>query len=286
MFGKHCPRHNYVCPTSVVSSTSVWRVRLTKSVSREFSSRTRSPHPVGGEELRLRALSERGRILRLSRIRELILGFQDGLLVPLAVVTGLAAAAFEPITVIVAGLAEAAAGALAMGTASYLASQAENQLFESEIKDEETQIAEHPEVERLELEMLLREEQLSPEDARLGSEVIARSPTSLRKTMIEKELGLAYGEGHGEHKDAVVVGSSYAGAALIPLWPYLLWLLPLALPVSLITTAAALFVLGVVKGQVTRMALLKSGIQVLCIGGGSAVIGYIIGYVAPRLFAR
>jgi VIT1/CCC1 family predicted Fe2+/Mn2+ transporter len=202
----------------------------------------------------------------------------------LAVVTGLAAAAFGPITVIVGGLAEAVAGALAMGTASFLASQAENQLFESEIADEECQITEHPEVERLELEMLFKEEELKPEDARLASEVIARSPISLRKTMIEKELGLAYGEKHGEHKDAVVVGVSYAGAALIPLWPYLLWPLTFALPVSLLTTAIALFALGVVKGRITRMALLKSGVQVLCVGGGSALIGYIIGYAAPLLF--
>lgn len=75
----------------------------------KVKSRTkRPPHPTSGEELRIRALSEKGRILRLSRVRELVLGFQDGLLVPLAVVTGLAAAAFAPVTVIVGGLAEAA----------------------------------------------------------------------------------------------------------------------------------------------------------------------------------
>jgi VIT1/CCC1 family predicted Fe2+/Mn2+ transporter len=232
----------------------------------------------------VRALSEKVRISRLSRIRELVLGFQDGLLVPLAVVTGLAAADFATITVIVGGLAEAAAGALAMGTASFLASQAENQLFESEIKDEEAQISEHPEVERLELEMLLREEKLTEEDARLASEVIARSRASLKKTMLEKELGLSYMETNTELKDAIVVGLSYSGAALVPLWPYLLWHLNVALPISLITTALALFLLGVVKGRVARMALFRSGIQVLCVGGSSAAIGYIIGVIAPRLF--
>jgi VIT1/CCC1 family predicted Fe2+/Mn2+ transporter len=205
------------------------------------------------------------------------------LLVPLAVVTGLAAAAFSPITVIVGGLAEAVAGALAMGTASFLASQAENQLFQSEIEDEAAQIKAHPEVERLELEMLLKEEELSSEDARLASEIIARS-TTLNKTMMEKELGLPYGGSDGEHMDAIVVGSSYAGAALIPLWPYLLWPLVLALPVSLVTTAFALFALGMVKGRVARMALVRSGVQVLLIGGGSAAIGYLIGLLVPRLF--
>jgi VIT1/CCC1 family predicted Fe2+/Mn2+ transporter len=132
--------------------------------------------------------------------------------------------------------------------------------------------------------MLLREEEISAEDAKLASEIIARSTSSLNKTMIEKELGLPYGETKGEHKDAIVVGLSYAGAALVPLWPYLVWPLVLALPVSLVTTAFALFALGVVKGRVVRMALLRSGIQVLCIGGGSAAIGYLIGSIIPRLF--
>lgn len=170
-----------------------------------------------------------------------------------------------------------------MGTASFLASQAENQLFEAEIEDEQSQIRDHPDVERLELEILLREENLSPEDAKQASEIIARSPISLTRTMIEKELGLSYGEVNAEHKDAIVVGLSYAGAALIPLWSYFVWPPGFALPISLVTTAFALFVLGVAKGRVARTALLRSGIQVLSIGGGSAAVGYFIGFVVPRL---
>jgi VIT1/CCC1 family predicted Fe2+/Mn2+ transporter len=72
----------------------------------------------------------------LTRVRELVLGFQDGLLVPLGVVTGLAHAAVGTTAVIVGGLAEAAAGALAMGTGAYLSSSAENQLIASEIADQ------------------------------------------------------------------------------------------------------------------------------------------------------
>jgi hypothetical protein len=78
--------------------------------------RRRGAHPTTGEPLRLRVLGERERIGRLSRIRELVLGFQDGLLVPLAVVTGLAGANAAASTVLVGGLAEAVAGAVAMGT--------------------------------------------------------------------------------------------------------------------------------------------------------------------------
>ena len=95
-----------------------------------------------------------------------MLGFQDGLLVPLAVVTGLAGAAVGTTAVIVGGVAEAAAGALAMGTGAYLASHAENQLIASEIGDQGAEVVDHPEIERLELQVLLQEEGLSEADAR------------------------------------------------------------------------------------------------------------------------
>ena len=213
-----------------------------------------------------------------------MLGFQDGLLVPLAVVTGLAGANVAASTVIVGGLAEAAAGALAMGTGAFLASQAENQLFAHEIEQEEAEYADHPEVERVELELLLEEEDLSEEDARAASELIARSKLSLLKTKVEKELGLSYGETETALGDAAVVGGMYALAAAIPLWPYFIWSVGTALVVSLIAAGLALFGLGVLKGKVAGMAILTSGLQVLVIGGGSAAIGYAIGTLVPKLF--
>lgn len=246
--------------------------------------RARGPHPIAGEVLRAHVLGERGRIARLSRIRELVLGFQDGLLVPLAVVTGLAGASVGSSTVIVGGLAEAAAGALAMGTGAFLASQAENQLFAGEIADEKLELADHPEVERLELEILLREEGLDADSARRASELIARSEHSLIKTKAEKELGLPYGDTETALGDALVVGGMYALAAVIPLWPYFFLSVGTGLIVSLAATAIALFGLGLVKGRVAGMALVRSGTQVLLIGGASAAIGYLIGNFAPRLF--
>ena len=243
-------------------------------------------HPKGEdrEELRRHVLGERGRIARLSRVREFVLGFQDGLLVPLAVVTGLAGATVTASTVIVGGLAEAAAGALAMGTGAYLSAQAENQLFRSEIAAEEAEVREQPEIEKEELRILLVEEGLSEESAQTVTTHISTSPRSLMKTKVEKELGISYGEADTESGDAAVVGLSYALAAFIPLWPYFFWKINTALPISLIATAIALFSLGILKGVVARLALLRSGLQVLIIGGASAGLGYLIGEFAPRLF--
>jgi VIT1/CCC1 family predicted Fe2+/Mn2+ transporter len=245
--------------------------------------RARGQHPVGGEPLRRRVLAERARIAKSSRIRELVLGFQDGLLVPLAVVTGLAGAQVAAATVVVGGLAEAAAGAIAMGTGAYLASQAENHLFAREIADERRELADHPEVEQRELEILLQEEGLDDEDARTAAALISRSDLAHLKTKVEKELGLPYGEKETALGDALVVGGMYALAAAIPLWPYFFWSVATALPISLAATALALFGLGVTKGRVTGTGLARSGMQVLLVGGASAAIGWVIGALVPGL---
>src|SRR5579885_400017 len=153
------------------------------------------------------------------RIRELVLGFQDGLLVPLGVVTGLAGATVGTTAVIVGGVAEAAAGALAMGTGAYLSSGAENSLIASEIADQRAEALDHPELERLELQVLLQEEGLSEPDARIASTAIGRSVEALVKTKVEKELGLPFHDTETAKVDGYVVGASYAIAALVPLWP-------------------------------------------------------------------
>jgi len=229
-------------------------------------------------------LGERERIARLSRIRELVLGGQDGLLVPLGVVTGLAGAAVGTTAIVVGGVAEAAAGALAMGTGAWLSSRAENQLFRSEIEAEELELIEHPDLEREELEILFAEEGLGEEDARGVADRIVRSPIAFAKTMVEKELGLPYDEVETAAGDALVVGGSYAVAAIVPLWPYFFWPPSVALPVSLAATGFALFALGYIKGKVARLSLVRSGLEVLVVGGLSAAIGYLIGTVGPQLF--
>src|SRR5580765_7873435 len=117
------------------------------------------------QHIREHSLGEAARIARLSRIREFVLGAQDGLLVPLGVVTGMAAAHPARSLIIVAGLAEAVAGAISMGGGSYLASQAEEQLYASEIAAERREIDEFPERETEELAVVLEREGLSREQA-------------------------------------------------------------------------------------------------------------------------
>jgi VIT1/CCC1 family predicted Fe2+/Mn2+ transporter len=225
-------------------------------------------------------LSQRERIARLSRIRELVCGGQDGLLSTLGLLTGLAGAAAGTTAIIVAGVAAAAAGALSMSTGAWLASRAENQLFQSEIDREEAALRDRPELEMQELERLLRKEGLDPTAAGFVAAEIAASPTSFVKTMVEKRLGLPYGDVATALGDAGVVAGAFVAGAFVPLGPYLFFGQTLAVPLSIGLTGAALFVLGIVKGRVARLALLRSGVEVLIVGGVAAGVGYLIGSIA------
>ena len=229
------------------------------------------------------SLGEAARIGRLSRIREFVLGAQDGLLVPLGVVTGMAAAHPARSLIIVAGLAEAVAGAISMGGGSFLASQAEEQLYAFEIAAEGREIDEFPERETAELAIVLEREGLTRERAEMVAHGLASNPNVFLRTKVEKELGLSPDAGGAALGDAFVVGATYLGAAIVPLWPYFFFSLNLALVISLACTLLALFFIGAAKGRITRLSLLRSGLQVAIVGSISAGVGFAIGHLVTAI---
>lgn len=236
------------------------------------------------EHIRDHALGEAARIDRLSRVREVVLGVQDGLLVPLGVVTGMAAASPGRSAILVAGIAEAVAGCIAMGGGSYLASEAEEALYAAEIEDEGAEIEAEPEREIAELALVLEDEGLPREAAERVAHGLAADRNVFLRTKIQKELGLSPDVGGAALGDALVVGLTYMGAAVIPLWPYVA--LPLTAPAlitSIVCTLVALFALGVAKGRIARQAWHRAGAQVMLIGSASAAVGFAIGHLVTAL---
>ena len=223
------------------------------------------------------SLGEAARIGRLSRIREFVLGAQDGLLVPLGVVTGMAAANPARSLIIVAGLAEAVAGAISMGGGSFLASQAEEQLYGSRSPRSAARSRSSPNARPPSSRVVLEREGLPRAQAETVARGLAAIGNVFLRTKVEKELGLSPDVGGAALGDAIVVGVTYLLAAVIPLWPYFLFALHLALAVSVVCTLVALFAVGIAKGRITRRSLMRSGFQVMVIGSVSAGVGFAIG---------
>lgn len=238
---------------------------------------------MDNEKRRLHVLDEKVRIGKLSQIREFVFGAQDGLLVPLGVVTSVAGAFSNNHIVIVAGISEALAGAFSMATGAYLSSQAEKQVHDAEIKKEIKEIKDNLPYEKEEMSILFEKEGVVREDALKLTEILSKHNNSFTITMIQKELGLDPEPAGSAIRDAVFVGASYLFAAFIPLLPYFFIKGIAAIIFSVTATLLALFFIGILKGKLALLPYIKSGLQVLMIGFVSGVGGYIIGTILPKL---
>ena len=229
------------------------------------------------------ALSEKERVGKISQIRELVFGAQDGLLVPLGVISSVAGAFSNNHIVIVAGISEALAGAFSMATGAYLASQAERQVHLNELKKEREAIEKYPEDEKEEMILLHKKEGLSDKDSRDLVSILLKSKTAYFNTMVQKELGIDPNPAGTPTKDAVFVGVSYLISAMVPLFPYFFLKGNPAIITSILATLAALFVIGFMKGKVASLPYFKSGLQVLLVGTASGIGGYFIGVFLPHV---
>ena len=232
-----------------------------------------------------RLFAERIRIEQLGRVRQLVFGSLDGLLVPLGVVSAVAGGTGSTQAVIVAGVAEAFAGALSMGAGEFIAGRSEAQVQRSEIEKERQEIERDPEFEKAEMRALLENEGMSAVDAAQVTETLARYPDAYHKTMVEKELGLQVDPQTVKTPEALTMSASYLVGSFFPLIAYFfLPPVPQALVVSILLTILALIIVGVIKGRLANLNLFRSSLEVVVVGTASALGGYLLGVVIPHLF--
>jgi VIT1/CCC1 family predicted Fe2+/Mn2+ transporter len=227
--------------------------------------------------------AERTRIERLDRIRQFVFGSLDGLLVPLGVVSGVAGGTGDSKAVIVAGIAEAFAGALSMGAGEFISGRSEAQVQRAEVSKELEEMRRAPGHELNEFALLFQHEGLTREDAQRVATILARYPRSYAKTMIEKELGIPIDPATTRIPEAVTMGASYILASIFPLVAYFFLPISVAFPVSLALSCAALVAIGVIKGKLASLSLPRSVAEVVVVGGVSGLGGYLLGTFVPRL---
>ena len=231
-----------------------------------------------------RLFAERGRIQRLERIRQLVFGSLDGLLVPLGVVSGVAGGTGSTKAVIVAGIAEAFAGALSMGAGEFISSRAEAQVQQTEINKELAEISERPAFEVRELAQLLEREGVEGAEATRIAQTLARYPEAFHRTMVEKELGLQLDVSTVQIPEALTMGVSYIIGSIFPLIAYFFRPVQQALPVSLALTLVALIIVGFIRGRLASLNIVISCAEIVAVGVLSALGGYLLGSVVPHLF--
>ncbi|MFY9572817.1 MAG: VIT1/CCC1 transporter family protein, partial [Blastocatellia bacterium] len=89
-------------------------------------------------------------------VRDIVIGMSDGLTVPFALAAGLSGAVDTTAIIVTAGLAEIAAGSIAMGLGGYLAAKSDAEHYVSEQRREQREVAEIPEEEMEEVAQVFR----------------------------------------------------------------------------------------------------------------------------------
>ena len=219
----------------------------------------------------------------LGEIREALFGMQDGIVSTLAVASAVSGATGDRFPILVAGLASALAGVFSMGAGEYLSSKSQREIYLAQIENEREEVRDRPEEAQAEVAFMLEQEGLSEAAAHRVSRELATEPTVLLKTMVEKELGLVLEEGRSALQGAIVMGTAFGVASLVPLLPYILLPVDVALYASIIFSGLVVFAIGVVKTRWTKRSPLRSGVEIVLLAAFAGVAGYLFGSVLPAL---
>lgn len=210
-------------------------------------------------------------------LRDFVIGMSDGLTVPFALAAGLAGAVDSTAIIVTAGVAEIAAGAIAMGLGGYLGARTEQDHYASERKREFREVECVPHIEAKEVGDILHEFGVPAEQVPVVVEGIRRNPSKWVDFMMKFELGLEQPDPRRLVQSPLIIGGAYAIAGFVPLFPYMI--IPHvheALPVSIVMSLAALFAFGAFKGYFTGQKIFKSALQTTLIGSIAAAAAFMI----------
>jgi VIT1/CCC1 family predicted Fe2+/Mn2+ transporter len=210
-------------------------------------------------------------------VRDVVIGMADGLTVPFALAAGLSGAVQQAGIIVTAGLAEIAAGSIAMGLGGYLAAKSDAEHYATEERREHQEVVEIPREEMKEVADIFREYGLSDEELKPVVDAMTRRPKQWVDFMMRFELGLERPDPKRARVSALVIASAYIAGGLVPLAPYMLIHNARgALIVSVIVTLIALIIFGLVKGRYTGARPMRSALQTTVTGGLAATAAFLI----------
>ena len=212
-----------------------------------------------------------------ATVRDIVIGMADGLTVPFALAAGLTGAIDSTGVIVTAGLAEIAAGSIAMGLGGYLAARSDAEHYSSERTRERLEVRDKPEVEEQETVELFRAYGLTEEEIAPIIDGLRKRPEAWVDFMMRFELGLEEPDPRRAVRSALTIAGAYVAGGLIPLVPYMaLPTTAMALGVSVGLTLTALLTFGYVRGRFTGVRPARSAWQTVLTGGLAAAAAFLI----------
>lgn len=208
-------------------------------------------------------------------LRDIVIGLSDGLTVPFALAAGLSGAVDKSSIIIIAGIAEIAAGSIAMGLGGYLAGKTEQDHYHSEVKREYDEVENLRHLEIEETQEFFANIGLSSELQKQATEEIAQDKDRWVDFMMKYELGLEKPDPKRASKSALNIGLSYIAGGVIPLSPYFFIANSGdALKISVVLTLICLFVFGFFKSKITGVNPFWGAVRVTLIGAAAAAAAF------------
>jgi VIT1/CCC1 family predicted Fe2+/Mn2+ transporter len=216
-----------------------------------------------------------------NALRAAVLGASDGLLSNFNLVMGVAGAQLSNQTILLTGLAGLLAGAISMALGEWISVQSSRELYLKQIRTEEEEIATAPEEELEELVLIYQARGLDEAAARrLATQIMSNQETALQ-ALVRDELGVDPEELGGSAWEAAIASFLlFAVGAIVPVFPYFFLAGMVAVIMSVVLSAGALFLTGAAITLFTGRSVLYSGTRQVLFGLAAAAAVYLIGHLA------
>jgi len=212
-----------------------------------------------------------------SKLSEIILGGQDGLVNVAGVILGLAAATSDTRIIIAGGLAATFAESISMAAVAYTSALADKDYYSAEINRQKEEIKVAPEIKRGQVARLFQTWGFEGQTLDEAVDHMTQNDGHWADLLVANDLKLQPVEEDGLLGDAILVGVSAVIGSFIPLWPFFFFPPNIAIWLGLICTAITLYAVGAIKAKLTVGKPSRSGLQMLVIGMLAALVGYAIG---------
>ncbi|MBU0731653.1 VIT1/CCC1 transporter family protein [Patescibacteria group bacterium] len=214
---------------------------------------------------------------KLSAIREIIFGMQDGMVSTLGAITGIAVGSQDKFMVILSGIVIISVESISMGIGSYVANKSEKGIDAKKLEEESSEIDESPHTEKEELANMYKQDGWPEKISKSMADTASKDKQLMLKEMSLRELNLS-GKSHvSAFKLGIFMFFSYIIGGFIPLCAYFFLPISASIYISIVCTMLGLFLLGSITSRYTVDSWLKSGLRILILGGIALIVGYLAG---------
>lgn len=210
-------------------------------------------------------------------VRDLVLGFNDGLVSVYAVTAGVAGAAFASGQIFMTGVAAAIAGALSMAAGEFISTKSQAEFYDAERAREKEHLQRWPHLEVLEVQESLASKGLEGDTLEQAVRAISSDPEKFLDYMMKEEFGVGKESERSPAKAALFVIVAFLIGSLFAFTPYYFTDARPGLLISTITSLTGLFIAGVARARASRLPTVKAGVEMMFIGAVAATITFLIG---------